>query len=88
MIKPVPRALEGLEFLWLFTEETAGARNGQPGPTFLPAVKQIHNFTGNFFLFFFFQRFYFYLWDRERQSMNGGGAEREGDTESETGSRL
>ena len=25
---------------------------------------------------------------RERQSMNGGGAEREGDTESETGSRL
>ena len=29
-----------------------------------------------------------YFWDRERQSMNGGGAEREGDTESETGSRL
>ena len=26
--------------------------------------------------------------DREKQSMNGGGAEREGDTESETGSRL
>ena len=26
--------------------------------------------------------------DRARQSMNGGGAEREGDTESETGSRL
>uniref|UniRef100_A0A8C9K748 BRCA2 and CDKN1A-interacting protein n=1 Tax=Panthera tigris altaica TaxID=74533 RepID=A0A8C9K748_PANTA len=26
------------------------------------------------------------FWDRERQSMNGGGAEREGDTESETGS--
>ena len=24
------------------------------------------------------------FWDRERQSMNGGGAEREGDTESET----
>ena len=35
-------------------------------------------------LFFFF----LYFWDRERQSMNGGGAEREGDTESETGSRL
>ena len=32
--------------------------------------------------------FIFYFWDRERQSMNGGGAEREGDTESETGSRL
>ena len=29
-----------------------------------------------------------YFWDRERQSMNGGGAEREGDTESEAGSRL
>ena len=29
-----------------------------------------------------------YFWDTERQSMNGGGAEREGDTESEAGSRL
>ena len=29
-----------------------------------------------------------YFWDRERQSMNRGGAEREGDTESEAGSRL
>ena len=36
---------------------------------------------------FFFSTF-IYFWDRERQSMNGGGAEREGDTESETGSRL
>ena len=26
---------------------------------------------------------FIYFWDRERQSMNGGGAEREGDTESE-----
>ena len=39
-------------------------------------------------VFFFFQRFLIYFWDRERQSMNGGGAEREGDTELETGSRL
>ena len=39
-----------------------------------------------FFLIFFFKVYLF--WDRERQSMNGGGAEREGDTESETGSRL
>ena len=31
---------------------------------------------------------FIYFWDRERQSMNGGGAEREGDTESEEGSRL
>ena len=39
-----------------------------------------------FFFNFFFQRLFF--WDRERQSMNGGGAEREGDTESETDSTL
>ena len=38
-------------------------------------------------LFNFFSTF-IYFWDRERQSMNGGGSEREGDTESETGSRL
>ena len=31
---------------------------------------------------------FIYFWDRERQSMNGEGSEREGDTESETGSRL
>ena len=36
----------------------------------------------------FFVNVFIYFWDRERQSMNGGGAEREGDTESETGSRL
>ena len=42
--------------------------------------------AASFFNFFF--SVYFYFWDRERQSMNGGGAEREGDTESETGSRL
>ena len=39
-------------------------------------------------LFFFFFSTFIYFWDRERQSMNGVGAEREGDTESETGSRL
>ena len=31
---------------------------------------------------------FIYFCDRERQSLNGGGAEREGDTESETDSRL
>ena len=31
---------------------------------------------------------FIYFWDRERQSMSGEGAEREGDTESETGPRL
>ena len=43
------------------------------------------------FIYLFFLNFFstfIYFWDRERQSMNGGGAEREGDTESETGSRL
>ena len=40
---------------------------------------------------FIFKNFFstiIYFWDRERQSMNGGGAEREGDTELEAGSRL
>ena len=36
--------------------------------------------------FFFFNIYLFF--GTERDSMNGGGAEREGDTESETGSRL
>ena len=31
---------------------------------------------------------FIYFWDRDRQSMNRGGSEREGGTESETGSRL
>ena len=34
---------------------------------------------------FFFQLLF--IFGTERQSMNGGGAEREGDTESETGSK-
>ena len=42
---------------------------------------------GVFFFKFFFSTFIYFL-DREIQSMNGGGAERQGDTESETGSRL
>ena len=29
-----------------------------------------------------------FIFDRERQSTSGGGADREGDTESEAGSRL
>ena len=37
---------------------------------------------------FFFFNVYLFLGQRERQSMNGGGAEREGDTESQAGSRL
>ena len=41
-----------------------------------------------FIFLFFFQRLFIFFWDRERQSMNRGGTEREGDTESETGSRL
>ena len=41
-----------------------------------------------FILFFIFFNVYSFLRDRERQSMSGEGAEREGDTESEAGSRL
>ena len=38
-------------------------------------------------ILFFFLTF-IYFCERERQSMNGGGSETEGDTEFETGSRL
>ena len=31
---------------------------------------------------------FIYFWDRETHSMNGGGSEREGDTESKAGSKL
>ena len=31
---------------------------------------------------------FIYVWDREKQSMSGRGAEREGDTESKAGARL
>ena len=31
---------------------------------------------------------FIYFWQSEKQSMSGGGAEREGDTESEAGSRF
>ena len=53
--------------------------------------KKQQNFFFNvyyFFLIFFFLNVYLFLRQRARQSMNGGGAEREGDTESEAGSRL
>ena len=43
---------------------------------------RINRITSFFFLMFI------YFWDRERQSMSREGAEREGDTESEAGSRL
>ena len=40
-------------------------------------------------VFFFFNLFFkIYLFLRQRQSTSRGGAEREGDTESEAGSRL
>ena len=51
-----------------------------------PKMATVVNFVPCIF-FFFFSTF-IYFWDRERQSMNGGRAEREGDTELETGSRL
>ena len=45
----------------------------------------------NFFFFYLKKNFFFqrlFIFGTERQSMSWGGAEREGDTESETGSRL
>ena len=44
--------------------------------------------TGQMVSIFFFFLTVIYFLDRERQSMNGGGSEREGDTESEASSRL
>ena len=44
--------------------------------------------VGLFFFLKFFLNIYLFLKDRVRQSVSGGGAEREGDTESETDSRL
>ena len=41
-----------------------------------------------FFISLIFFNIYSFLRDREKQSMSGGKAEREGDTESEAGSRL
>ena len=40
------------------------------------------------FFLFYFCKFFLRLFLRQRQIMNGGGSEREGDTESETSSRL
>ena len=39
-------------------------------------------------LLHFFKCFYLVLRERDGQSVSGGGAQREGDTESEAGSRL
>ena len=44
-----------------------------------------HSFSNIIFLFFYI---YLFLIGRERQNTSGGGAEREGDTKSEAGSRL
>ena len=58
---------------------------GQRGPRGVLLCSSPRAFPLLFLKKIFF--FNVYFWDRERQSMNGGGAEREGDTESETGSR-
>ena len=57
------------------------------GMYFFSGILSISRAKLHYLLNFFFSTF-IYFWDRERQSMNGGGAEREGDTESEAGSRL
>ena len=38
--------------------------------------------------YLFFKKCLIFIFERERQSVNGGGVEREGETESEVGSRL
>ena len=67
-------------------------RDAEPWALATWGSAQISFVSTNISFFFFFFNFFFstfiYFWDRERQSMNGGGAEREGDTESERGSRL
>ena len=45
-----------------------------------------HTISKPWIVFFFF--FNVYFWKRERQSVSGGRAEREGDMESEAASRL
>ena len=52
----------------------------------LPAYTKIATFSIGFKLKKFFLNVYLFL--RQRQSVSGGGAESEGDPESETGSRL
>ena len=75
-LKPVPcRGTNTAE------ESPIGASSGTLDSSILKGC------TSFFFFFNFFSTF-IYFWDRERESMNGGGAEREGDTESEAGSRL
>ena len=53
-----------------------------------PKAKALSGRSPSLFFFLIFFSAFIYFWDRERQSMNGGGAEREGDTELEAGSRL
>ena len=59
--------------------ESAG--NGKYGGTYF--LKNFSSSLKNFFV-----SIYSFLRDRERQRVSGGGAEREGDTESETAPRL
>ena len=59
-----------------------------------PEVTTVNSLLFFFFIFllhyffFIFFNVYLFLRDRERHGTSGGGAEREGDRESETGSRL
>ena len=47
----------------------------------MPLVTALYLFIYLFFFLIFFSTFFIYFWDRERQSMNGGGAERERETQ-------
>ena len=66
--------------MWGRGREIEGERVSQEGSTLAGQS------AGCFFLIFF--NVYLFLRDREKQSTSRGGADREGDTESETGSRL
>ena len=51
--------------------------------------RKIHHAHGlEDLIFFLIFLIFIYFWERERKNVSGGGTEREGDTESEAGSRL
>ena len=79
----VLKVLKALLWLRNFLFECV-LKNPHAGSPFLvvPHLDHLILFYFQFFSIFTFER------ERERQSMREGGAEREGDTESEAGSRL
>ena len=58
--------------------------------TQVPLIERLLNVSGHmrFILLLLYFNVYFSEREREKESVSGGGAEREGDTEPEAGSRL